>query len=96
MPLFSYSLAKFRPELYKNCQLPTPSPIPVSYEGTLLCEVEVPESGVIEMDIPDDLIQRIELGKVLVMIYNASLLPHREFDDFQMFRIMGVEIFDRN
>lgn len=96
MPLFTYSLARHRPELFKRCQLPTASPVPVSYEGKLLCEVSIPETGLIEMELPPELIDRIRSGKVMVMIDNASMLPHHEFDDFQIVRITEIEIYDRD
>lgn len=48
------------------------------------------------MELPHDLIARIESGKVMMMIDNASLLPHQEFDDFQIVRITEIEMYDRD
>ena len=96
MPKFRFSLAERRPELFKNCQLPTSTPVPVSYEGKLLGEVAIPGSGVIELPVTDALIPRMESDRVMVMIDTASLLPHDAIDDFQIVRIVAIELYDRN
>lgn len=96
MPKFTFSLPERRPELFKNCQLPTTTPIPVSYEGKFLGEVSIPVSGVIDLPMSDGLIPRMESDRVMVMIDTTSLLPHDALDDFQMVRIVGIEIYDRN
>lgn len=95
MTSYAYSLSKHRPELYKNCLLPLEDPVPVSYEGAVLPPATIDSAGEIRMDLPDDLIKRIESGHVLVMIYNASLPPHQESDPRQIFRITEIEMFDR-
>ena len=96
MPIYKFSLAEKRPELFKSCQLPANSPVPVSYEGKLLCDVAVPADGVIDIPIPDSLASRMESDRVLVMIDTTSLIPHDALDDFQMVRITSIEIYDRN
>ncbi len=96
MPKFPFSLAERRPELFKSCQLPSATPVPVSYEGIFLGEVAIPLSGVIELPITENLIPRMQADRVMVMIDTTSLLPHDALDDFQMVRIVGIEIYDRN
>ena len=96
MPKFPFSLAERRPELFKSCQLPSTTPVPVSYEGSFLGEVAIPLSGVIELPITENLIPRMQADRVMVMIDTTSLLPHDALDDFQMVRIVGIEIYDRN
>jgi hypothetical protein len=96
MPKFTFSLAERRPELYKNCQLPTTTPVPVSYEGSFLGDVAIPASGIFDLPITENLISRMQSDRVMVMIDTTSLLPHDVLDDFQMVRIVGIEIYDRN
>ena len=96
MPKFPFSLAERRPELYKNCQLPSTGLVPVSYEGKFLGDVAIPASGVIDLPITENLIQRMQSDRVMVMIDTASLLPHDAIDDFQMVRIVAIELYDRN
>jgi len=96
MPKFTFSLAERRPELFKNCQLPTTTPVPVSYEGKFLGDVAIPASGVIDLPMTVGLIPRMESGRVMVMIDTTSLLPQDALDDFQMVRFVGIEIYDRN
>lgn len=96
MPKFQFSLAERRPELFRNCQLPSPSPVPVSYEGRLLGEVSIPASGVIELPISDSLQPLMRSGQIMVMIDTASLIPHQPIDDFEMVRIVAIELYDRN
>lgn len=96
MPTYKFSLAERRPELFKSCQLPGNSPVPVSYEGRFLGHVSVPADGVIELPAPDGLMERLESDTVLVMIDTTSLLPHDALDDFQMVGITSIEIYDRN
>jgi len=38
----------------------------------------------------------MEADRVMVMIDTTSLIPHEALDDFQMVRIVGIEIYDRN
>ena len=96
MPQFEYSLSEQRPELFNRCQLPSTSPIPVSYEGSLICEASIPIDGNILFDLPRDLIEKFSSGKVMVMIDSTSLLPHDAIDDFQMVKITAIEFYDRN
>lgn len=96
MPQFEYSLAEYRPELFSKCQLPSASPVPVSYEGSFLCDAIIPANGKISMDLPPELIERLGLGNVMVMIDSTSLLPHHEIDDFQMVKITAIEFYDRS
>lgn len=93
---FSFSLAERRPELFRNCQLPSSAPVPVSYEGRFLGDVAIPASGVIDLPVTESLIPRMQSDRVMVMIDTASLLPHDAIDDFQIVRIVGIEIYDRN
>jgi hypothetical protein len=51
---------------------------------------------VIDIPVPENLIPRMESDRVLVMIDTTSLLPHDALDDFQMVRIVAIEIYDRN
>ena len=96
MHKFTFSLAERRPELFRNCELPTTAPVPVSYEGKFLGDVAIPVSGVVDVPIPESLILRMQTDRVMVMIDTTSLLPHDALDDFQMVRIVGIEIYDRN
>ena len=96
MPKFTFSLAERRPELFRNCQLPTTTPVPVSYEGNFLGDVAIPVSGIVDLPIPESLIPRMQTDRVMVMIDTTSLLPHDALDDFQMVGIVGIEIYDRN
>ena len=96
MPKFTFSLAERRPELFRNCQLPTATPVPVSYEGKFLGDVAIPVSGVVDLPVTESLIPRMQADRVMVMIDTTSLLPHDALDDFQMVRIVGIEIYDRN
>jgi len=96
MPIYKFSLAERRPELFKNCRLPSTRPIPVSYEGRMLCEITIPQDGSIELELPADLISRIEADKVMVMIDSTSLLPHDALDDFQLVRVTEIEFYDRD
>jgi len=96
MPIFKFSLAERRPELFKSCQLPASSPVPVSYEGKYLGDVTIPASGVIDLRVPESLISRMESDRVLVMIDTSSLLPHDALDDFQMVRVVSIEIYNRD
>lgn len=96
MPIYKFSLADKRPELFRSCQLPANAPVPVSYEGKFLGDVTVPATGVIEIPVPDSLIPRMESDRVLVMIDTTSLLPHDALDDFQIVGIVSIEIYDRN
>ena len=96
MPKFPFSLAERRPELFKNCQLPSTAPVPVSYEGKFLGDVAIPVSGVIDLPVTESLIPRMQSDRVMVMIDTASLLPHDAIDDFQMVRIVAIELYDRN
>lgn len=96
MPKFTFSLAERRPELFRNCQLPSPAPVPVSYEGSFLGDVAIPASGMIDLPLTESLIPRMQSDRVMVMIDTTSLLPHDALDDFQMVRIVGIEIYDRN
>ena len=96
MPTCTFSLAERRPELFKNCQLPTSIPVPVTYEGDFLGEVTIPMSGVFDLPLTDGLISRMEADSVMVMIDTASLLPHDTLDDFQIVRIVGIELYDRD
>ncbi|MEQ1763906.1 MAG: hypothetical protein ABL984_12285 [Pyrinomonadaceae bacterium] len=96
MPKFTFSLAERRPELFKNCQLPTTIPVPVSYEGKFLGDVAIPVSGVVDLPVTESLIPRMQTDRVMVMIDTTSLLPHDALDDFQIVRIVGIEIYDRN
>ncbi|MEO5858057.1 MAG: hypothetical protein ABIR33_03820 [Pyrinomonadaceae bacterium] len=96
MPKFTFSLAERRPELYRTCQLPTSTPVTVSYEGNFLGEVAIPASGLVDLPVTESLIPRMESDRVMVMIDTTSLIPHDALDDFQMVRIVGIEIYDRN
>jgi hypothetical protein len=96
MPKFTFSLAERRPELFKNCQLPTTTPVPVTYEGQFLGNVAIPVSGVVDLPVTETLIPRMQTDRVMVMIDTTSLIPHDILDDFQMVRIVGIEIYDRN
>jgi hypothetical protein len=96
MPIYKFSLAEKRPELFRSCQLPANAPVPVSYEGTFLCDVDVPADGIIDIPVPDTLVSRMESDRVLVMIDTTSLIPHDALDDFQIVRITSIEIYDRN
>lgn len=96
MPKFTFSLAERRPELFRSCQLPTTAPIPVSYEGSFLGDVAIPASGIFDLPVTESLIPRMQNDRVMVMIDTTSLLPHDALDDFQMVRIVGIEIYDRN
>jgi hypothetical protein len=93
---FRFSLAERRPELFRSCQLPTPTPIPVSYEGSFLGDVTIPESGIVDLPVTESLSSRMQTDRVMVMIDTTSLIPHDALDDFQMARIVGIEIYDRN
>ncbi|MGD9629149.1 MAG: hypothetical protein AB7V18_07885 [Pyrinomonadaceae bacterium] len=96
MSVFAYSLAKYRPELYQVCLYPSPTPIPISYEGRHLCDSTITEAAVIEMDVPDEVIRKIETGRMIVVIHNTSLSPEREADPQTRFRIVEIEMYDRD
>lgn len=96
MPIYKFSLAERRPELFKSCQLPASVRVPFSYEGKLLGYVTIPASGVIDLPVTQRLISQFESDRVLVMIDTTSLLPHDALDDFQMVRITSIEIYDRD
>jgi hypothetical protein len=96
MPKFTFSLAERRPELFRNCELPTTTPVPVSYEGSFLGDVTIPESGIVDLPVTESLIPRMQTDRVMVMIDTTSLIPHDALDDFHMVRIVGIEIYDRN
>jgi len=96
MPKFTFSLAERRPELFRNCQLPTTTAVPVSYEGKLIGDVAIPASGIVDLPMTESLISRMQTDRVMVMFDTTSLIPHDALDDFQIVRIVGIEIYDRN
>jgi len=61
-----------------------------------LGDVTIPESGIVDLPVTQSLIPRMEADRVMVMIDTTSLIPHEALDDFQMVRIVGIEIYDRN
>lgn len=96
MTLFAYSLAKHRPELYENCILPTKTAVRVVYNGDALCLAMVPENGVIVMDLPEELIKRLETGKAMVLVYNNKVKKVYGSESDRDLEIAGIGIFDRD
>jgi len=48
------------------------------------------------MDIPDDVIKRIETGRMVVVIHNTSIEPERAAEPHARFKIVEIEMYDRD
>ena len=89
MPVYTFDLAAMLPATFSNLILPEAS-IPVTLEGAKICEVDIPESGRAECDLPQDVFDRLTRGVVIMQPLGETHIH----DGRPMFQLIELEIVE--